>query len=575
MLLTIFTIVVPWLLVAAGSWLLFELTRLCGRMLLRLDTLSEQVQALQARTATAGSPPAAAAKPAGLPIGSAAPAFDLPDLSGVRHSLASFRGKSVLAIFFNPKCGHCERMTGALAKLDPEGAEGRPVPLVISTGSLETNRELVEKAGLKCRLLLQTETEVGSQYLANGTPMGYLIAADGTIASPLIVGADAILAVASGRAPAVPATPMPPSDIPLGSQAPDFELADLAGNRRSLSDFSGRRLLIFFSPQCGFCTRMADDLARLPLSAGQVLPLLISAGTAADNQSMVDEYGLRCPLLLQGQVDVGSRYGCSGTPMGYLIDEQGRIASPKLAGATALLALCRTAAEAPDEAISVESSRDEAVAPAIATIATQTASDLNDDHPPCGKCKDRKEPCARCSIPKSKAATPASDATPYDILDLRSRRGIDETTNELLSRSENCLRLIVIHGDGTQPLSGTESAALRRFLRERTEWGVSFQPETANRFLVLSRDPHDRKALPSLFAKAANFAKALSKHVADGAGKISSEQMERRLEICTLCDRRSGDHCSACGCDLPTKAGWRTSTCPVGKWPTMTIHPVA
>lgn len=587
MLFMIFTTVVPWLIIATGTWLLFELTRLSGRLLLRVDTLSQQVTTLLERPAPAANGAQAPAKATGLPIGRPAPAFELPDLSGARHSLASFRGRPVLVIFFNPKCGHCVRMTEALAKLNPQGGEGRPEPLVISTGTPELNRELAEKAGLKCHVLLQAETEVASQYLTNGTPMGYLISADGAVASPLIIGADAILAVALGQPPAGPAAPVPQADLPIGSEAPGFDLPDLEGKRHSLSEYKGRRLVIFFSPQCGFCTRMADDLAKLPLSQGHILPLLISAGTSADNQSMVDEYGLRCPLLLQGQTDVSTRYGCTGTPTGYLVDEHGRIAGPKLSGAAALLAVCRTAAANPigDPAAALASpsanpvENGEQATDEAAEHEHAGSSNHHDDHQPCGKCKKGKKSCSRCSIPNSSLMSLSASAevkpVPFDIVDLRQLDGIDEVTNELLSRSDASLRLIVIHGSGDEPLSSVEAAALRRFLRQRSEWVVAYQPETADRFLVLSREPNDRKALPSIFTKAANFAKALSLHVADGAAKISSEQMERRLEICALCDRRSGDHCSACGCDLPTKAGWRTSSCPVGKWPALNKQPVA
>src|SRR5207253_1612421 len=41
--------------------------------------------------------------------------------------------------------------------------------------------------------------EVAKAYQTNGTPSGYLISADGKIASALAVGADALLAMAKGR----------------------------------------------------------------------------------------------------------------------------------------------------------------------------------------------------------------------------------------------------------------------------------------------------------------------------------------------------------------------------------------
>ncbi len=117
--------------------------------------------------------------------------------------------------------------------------------------------------------------------------------------------------------------------------------------------------------------------------------------------------------------------------------------------------------------------------------------------------------------------------------------------------------------------SEAETVALRKFLRTNPTWLVAHQSSTDSRFLVLSCDPRDRKALPSLLAQAGSFAKALATHIGDGAKKVTGAQLERRLEICTLCDRRTDDRCSACGCVLSTKASWRTSQCPLGKWPTL------
>src|SRR5262249_7320731 len=99
-------------------------------------------------------------------------------------------------------------------------------------------------------------------------------------------------------------------------------------------------LLLFFNPRCGFCTRMAPDLAKLPTDdPDRPLPLVISTGGAEANRKLVQEHGIKCPVLLQEQMEVGSRYRAHGTPVGYLIDEQGQIASSLAVGADALLAL--------------------------------------------------------------------------------------------------------------------------------------------------------------------------------------------------------------------------------------------
>ena len=93
----VFGTVFPWLLVVVGGWLLLQLIRQNGRILLRLETIEER---LTARPGAPAGPPAQ-----GLPVGSAAPGFDLPDLSGARHKLSDWRGRDILLIFFNPGCG--------------------------------------------------------------------------------------------------------------------------------------------------------------------------------------------------------------------------------------------------------------------------------------------------------------------------------------------------------------------------------------------------------------------------------------------------------------------------------------
>src|SRR6266566_2050711 len=69
-----------------------------------------------------------------------------------------------------------------------------------------------------------------------------------------------------------------PEGLPLGSEAPSFELADLAGGRKSLAQFRGQPvLLVFFNPACGYCREMLPKLAAVaagfqPASEGGILP---------------------------------------------------------------------------------------------------------------------------------------------------------------------------------------------------------------------------------------------------------------------------------------------------------------
>src|SRR5205823_12329761 len=94
------------------------------------------------------------------------------------------------------------------AKANPAGLQARltgregcllPRLLILTTGDAEKNREFFCEHNLDCPVLLQKETEVATAYQANGTPSGYLISAEGKIASELTMGADTLLALAEGK----------------------------------------------------------------------------------------------------------------------------------------------------------------------------------------------------------------------------------------------------------------------------------------------------------------------------------------------------------------------------------------
>jgi hypothetical protein len=49
------------------------------------------------------------------------------------------------------------RATTDLAALAPDGRNGQPVPLVVTTGDLDTNRQLFQKYEIHCPVLLQQD----------------------------------------------------------------------------------------------------------------------------------------------------------------------------------------------------------------------------------------------------------------------------------------------------------------------------------------------------------------------------------------------------------------------------------
>jgi peroxiredoxin len=340
----------PWLIVGFGCWLGYQLLRQNGRMLLRL-------QALEQLAAPPSPAPAAPAPPPALPAGSVAPDFELPNLAGGRTRLSQLRGRRLLLIFFNPRCGFCTRMAPDLAALPVDGADGRPLPVVVSTGETAENRTLVQESGIRCPVLIQEQMEVAAAYQAQGTPMGYLIDEQGRIASEIAVGAQALLALAEERAGEIAAvngnghhphrgnrdladSRLNRKGLPAGTPAPDFTLPTLDGAEISLAAYRGRRLLLVFSdPNCGPCNQLAPQLEQFHRRTAAVEILMVSRGDREANRAKAQEHGLTFPTVLQKQWEVSREYAIFATPIAYWIDEHGITAEEVAVGVEPILAL--------------------------------------------------------------------------------------------------------------------------------------------------------------------------------------------------------------------------------------------
>jgi peroxiredoxin len=343
--------ILPWLLIAIGAWLGYQLVRQNGRILLRLEAIEKRL---------AGQPAEDRRKPAGLPIGAPAPDFELPDLAGVRRKLLDFRGKDVLLVFFGPKCGFCTKMAADLAALPTDGSGGRPVPIVVTNGDADDNRKLVEQFGIRCVVLLQDDMDVAARYQAQGTPMGYRIDAEGRIASELAVGAEPLLKLADAQAPSRPAPsangigrvekvkPHPSlarsrlirSGLKAGTVAPEFRLPLISGGELALGDLRGRRVLLVFSdPKCGPCDELAPRLKELHQTRPDLEVVVISRRDAKATRAKAEALGLTFPIVMQRQWEVSLQYGMFATPIGYLIDAKGILVKDVAVGMEPILAL--------------------------------------------------------------------------------------------------------------------------------------------------------------------------------------------------------------------------------------------
>lgn len=142
-----------------------------------------------------------------------------------------------------------------------------------------------------------------------------------------------------------------PSGLKVGEPFDSFSLPDMAGATVALGDLRGRRALVVnWSPRCGFCDLIAPDLAKLraDLSERNVRLLLVSADAADANRRLLEEHGLECTVLLLKESNRLKAFDGMGTPVAYLLDEEGRVARPVAVGANEVPALAREIAEGDD-----------------------------------------------------------------------------------------------------------------------------------------------------------------------------------------------------------------------------------
>ena len=186
-----------WLLLLAGlllglilviGWavlyLLYQVIKQQGRLLLTLDGIEEQLGAL----APQGRP----AAPAGLPVGEPFPSFKLPNLDGHEVVLEDFLGKRVLLVNWSSNCGFCVRIAPELASLR-QAFQTHNVELALAcSGDADANRKLAAKHGLEGAVLLLQDAPAIKPFHSFGTPVAYLLDEDGRVAKAIAVGADRV-----------------------------------------------------------------------------------------------------------------------------------------------------------------------------------------------------------------------------------------------------------------------------------------------------------------------------------------------------------------------------------------------
>ena len=133
-----------------------------------------------------------------------------------------------------------------------------------------------------------------------------------------------------------------PAGLPVGAEAPEFELPDLAGEAITLAALRepGLPVLLLFSdPACGPCKTLLPEVGRWQERWGNQLTLaVVSNASLEQNRASAAEHDLTL-VLSQEKHDVSLAYGALGTPMAVLVDAEGRVASSVVAGEAAIAEL--------------------------------------------------------------------------------------------------------------------------------------------------------------------------------------------------------------------------------------------
>lgn len=271
-------------LLCANGALLVAVLQQQGRMLLRFEGIERHLG-----FANEGPQPQ---QHFGLEPGTRAPSF---------HELERLLEPKLplLVIFTDPNCGPCRALEPQLVQWQEELRE----QLTIATLSSDADGG----------------REAAEAYETWGTPSAVLVSPDGRIASYVAQGSTAINGlVGAFRIGALQAAM--PAFSP-GDEPPNLILKSRDGDEVALSGLRGTpSLLVFWSDACGFCERMLPLLETWRKDAGPNAPRLLL-------------------LPLDENAEAASAFGAAGTPMGILIDAQGRIASRLVAGAEAIFAL--------------------------------------------------------------------------------------------------------------------------------------------------------------------------------------------------------------------------------------------
>lgn len=117
--------------------------------------------------------------------------------------------------------------------------------------------------------------------------------------------------------------------VKVGSEAPDFVVTDLSGDRRQLSDYRGKGVLLnFWGTWCEPCKKempYMDNQYRHYKDLGvEILAVNIAESDLAVN-SFAKQHGLSFPIGIDKDRQILDQYGVKPLPTTFLINQDGKV----------------------------------------------------------------------------------------------------------------------------------------------------------------------------------------------------------------------------------------------------------
>ena len=133
-----------------------------------------------------------------------------------------------------------------------------------------------------------------------------------------------------------------PKELQIGDIAPDFSLESDAGQKTSLKDFTGKKVVLYFYPKDDTpgCTKEACNFrdSLNSITSKDAVVLGVSRDSVSSHKKFKEKYSLNFPLLSDTSGEVTKAYGVYKQKNMYgvirwgierstfIIDEEGKIA---------------------------------------------------------------------------------------------------------------------------------------------------------------------------------------------------------------------------------------------------------